>query len=280
MSRNFGNRLFLLFCFLLLSAGLGIMAYPTVSNWLVEYDARVEISGYNTAVEEKDASVRMEMIDEAAQYNDILKDPAKKTSMVSYNDLLAVTDAIGYLEIPKLHIYLPIYHGVEEDVLEKGIGHLPESSLPIGGESTHCVLSGHSGLPTAKILTELDKLETGDMFYLHVMDQVLAYQVDQIKVVLPEETEDIRIVEGQDYVTLVTCVPYGINTHRLLVRGSRTEYTPGQILLQPPAEEAPVETIPADDLRKYLIAAVGAVWLLIILLILFVPARKRKGRED
>ena len=145
---------------------------------------------------------------------------------ISYLDLVDVGESIGFIEIPKIDVYLPIYSGTNEDVLQKGVGHLAESSYPIGGTSTHSVLTGHRGLPSAVLFTDLDKLEEGDVFYLHVLDEVLAYKVDQIKVVLPEETQDIGIVEGKDYCTLVTCTPYAINTHRLLVRGERDRVHP------------------------------------------------------
>lgn len=162
-------------------------------------------------------------------------------SLADYDKMLAVTDAIGYLEIPKLDIYLPIYHGLEEKVLSKGIGHMPDSSLPVGGSSTHCVLSGHSGLPAAKLLTDLDQMETGDIFVLHVLDEVLTYEVDQISVVLPDDFSLLQIEKGEDYVTLLTCTPYGINSHRLLVRGSRTEESSLQMSLTAPEPETEKE---------------------------------------
>lgn len=220
MNHNLKKRLPLVVMFLILVAGLSVMGYPLVSDWLSVYTAKVEIADYTTAVEEEDSTQLDTMWTQAEEYNQSLNS-ATKTSVVSYEDLLSVTDAIGYLEIPKIGVYMPIYHGIDTEVLEKGIGHMPETSLPVGGKSTHCVLSGHTGLPAAKILTDLDKMKEGDLFYLHVLGRVLAYKVDQIKVVLPEETDDIKITEGKDYVTLLTCTPYGINTERLLVRGHR-----------------------------------------------------------
>ena len=130
---------------------------------------------------------------------------------------------MGYIEIPKINVLLPIYHGVSSGVLSKGIGHLPETSLPVGGESTHCVLAGHSGMSNARLFTDLPKLENGDVFYLHIYNKTLTYTVDQVKKVLPTDTSDLTIVDGEDYVTLVTCVPVAVNSHRLLVRGTRTE---------------------------------------------------------
>ena len=130
---------------------------------------------------------------------------------------------MGYIEVPKINVLLPIYHGVSSGVLSKGIGHLPETSLPVGGTSTHCVLAGHSGMSNARLFTDLPKLENGDVFYLHIYNKTLTYTVDQVKKVLPTDTSDLTIVDGEDYVTLVTCVPIAVNSHRLLVRGTRTE---------------------------------------------------------
>ena len=131
---------------------------------------------------------------------------------------------MGYIEISKINIKLPIYQGTSEEVLSRGVGHLDYSSLPVGGENTHTILTGHRGLPSAKLFTDLDKLSEGDRFYIHSLDKVLAYKVDQIKIVLPHETDDLQIVENKDYTTLITCTPYGVNTNRLLVRGERVEF--------------------------------------------------------
>ncbi len=147
----------------------------------------------------------------------------KKSNHQAYADALNLGDVMGYIEISKINIKLPIYQGTSEEVLSRGIGHLDFSSLPIGGENTHTILTGHRGLPSAKLFTDLDKLSEGDLFYIHSLDKVLAYKVDQIKVVLPHETDDLQIVENKDYTTLITCTPYGVNTNRLLVRGVRVE---------------------------------------------------------
>lgn len=278
MNRNIKARLPLLFIFLVLLAGVGAMGYPVASNWISVYTAKVEIADYNAAVEEEDTSKLEEALKEAEEYNKTLSVGAVKTSAASYDELLAVTDAIGYLEIPKLGIYLPIYHGTSDEVLQKGIGHMEDTSLPVGGESTHSVLSGHTGLPAAKILTDLDQMEKGDRFYIHVLNRILAYEVDQIKVVLPEETDDIRIVKGEDYVTLLTCTPYGINSHRLLVRGKRTGYIPEKMSVQAPTNGEGKRIIPVETLVLIGGIAAGTVILLTILLILFIPGRKPKER--
>ncbi|MDO4307324.1 MAG: class C sortase [Eubacteriales bacterium] len=280
MIHNLKNRWPLLIIVLILAAGLAFMGYPMVSNWVCEYTASVEISDYNAVVEKEDTSTLEAMLEDAVKYNNVLSGKGDSASVAKYDDLLAVTDALGYLEIPKLGLYLPIYHGISDEVLQKGIGHMQETSLPVGGESTHSVLSGHTGLPAAKIFTDLDQLVEGDKFYIHVLNRILAYQVDQIKVVLPEETEDIRVVQGRDYVTLLTCTPYGVNSHRLLVRGARTDYSPEKVSVQAPADTETKEIIPVEKMLWYIAVAAGAVLLFVILLILFVPARKPKGRED
>lgn len=218
------------FIAILFFSGLCLTLYPFVSNLIAQSHASQAIAAYDEQVAEMD----QEQIDAAKEavrkYNEQLNAAVEASAMqgedgISYLDLVDVGESIGFIEIPKIDVYLPIYSGTGEDVLQKGIGHLAESSYPIGGTSTHSVLTGHRGLPSAVLFTDLDKLEEGDVFYLHVLDEVLAYKVDQIKVVLPEETQDIGIVEGKDYCTLVTCTPYAINTHRMLVRGVRVPYT-------------------------------------------------------
>lgn len=275
MGKRVIGRLPYLIGFLMLAAGLGFLSYPTVSDWMFQYSAKAEITGYVRTIQDEDAAQLEKARREAVRYNARLSGEdtdGQEPAVVSYNDLLAVTEAIGYLEIPKLGLYLPIYHGIEDEILKRGIGHLPETSLPVGGSSTHCVLSGHSGLPAARLLTDLDQVEEGDVFYLHVLEDTLAYEVDQIKIVLPNETDDIRIVPGEDYVTLLTCTPYGVNTHRLLVRGTRIPYTPTEITIQ----TSDPDRIPPQTLFLILKAGGTAVMLLAVLLILFAPAGRKK----
>ena len=279
MNHNLKKRLPLVIIFLVFAVGLTIMGYPLVSDWLSAYTAKVEIADYTAAVEKEDISQLDAMWKEAEEYNQSLNS-ASKASAVSYEDLLSVTDTIGYLEIPKISVYMPIYHGIDAAVLEKGIGHMPETSLPVGGESTHCVLSGHTGLPAAKILTDLTKMDEGDFFYIHVLGKTLAYKVDQIKVVLPEETDDIKIVEGKDYVTLLTCTPYGVNSHRLLVRGERTDYVPDTVSVESSSKVQVKEMIPVSTIMMTGMIAGIAIVIVIILLILFVPGKDQKrGKE-
>lgn len=217
--------------------GLGITLYPAISNYLMEKNQSIAMEGYIEEQERIPDEKKIQMKEDAIAYNKrlregtvVLTDPfdpdAIKYVTDDYEKLLD-TNGMGlmaYLEIPSIEVYLPIYHGTGEGTLQSAIGHLGNTSLPVGGENTHAVISGHTGLPNARILTDLDKLQIGDQFYIHVVDEILAYEVDQIKIVEPENVSDIFISEGQDYVTIVTCTPYGINSHRLLVRGTRVPY--------------------------------------------------------
>lgn len=213
--------------------GLGIFLYPTISNWLATRAHYSEVSSYDKkikALQKKELERREK---EAAEYNKQVQTSVKtfadpfseeKSNHQAYADALNLGDVMGYIEISKINIKLPIYQGISEEVLSRGVGHLDYSSLPVGGENTHTILTGHRGLPSAKLFTDLDKLSEGDRFYIHSLDKVLAYKVDQIKIVLPHETDDLQIVENKDYTTLITCTPYGVNTNRLLVRGERVEF--------------------------------------------------------
>lgn len=213
--------------------GCALLAYPRVSQWLNNLHQSEVIADYSSAVDGLDDEEAQWELKRAEDYNDQLTesvaqaDPfeTKLTENDQYPTLLnfTVDGVMGYIEIPKINVLLPIYHGVNSGVLSKGIGHLPETSLPVGGESTHCVLAGHSGMSNARLFTDLPKLENGDVFYLHIYNKTLIYTVDQVKKVLPTDTSDLTIVDGEDYVTLVTCVPIAVNSHRLLVRGIRTE---------------------------------------------------------
>ena len=222
-------RIRMAFAVIMIVSGMGIMSYPFVSNAVAQRNATVAIQDYSSSVEEMDAE-KLDAMKEAArayneQLNTVIADSDNPVSGTSYADILGVGESLGFITIPKINVNLPIYEGTNEAQLSKGVGHLELTSYPLGGESTHCVLTGHRGLPEAVLFTDLDQLEVGDKFYLHTLDEVLAYQVDQIKIVLPTETCDLEIVEGEDLCTLLTCHPYGINSHRLLVRGRRCEYT-------------------------------------------------------
>lgn len=225
------KKIRVIFCVIIFITGLGIASYPFISNMVAQRHASQVVKDYETNVEEMDEEKIDAMKEAAKKYNEQLSNVVSvddenenNEQGESYADLLNIGQSLGYITIPKINVNLPIYNGTSQDVLSKGVGHIEQSSYPLGGESTHCVLTGHRGLPSAVLFTDLDKLEIGDEFYLHVLDEILAYKVDQIKVVEPNESGDLEIIDGKDYCTLVTCTPYAINSHRLLVRGERTEY--------------------------------------------------------
>lgn len=218
---------------LMLLAGIGIMIYPVVSSYISKKNQLVMVQYYSNNVDSMDKEVIKQEKEKAIEYNDSLSgaqihDPFVPGSGFNipgnYNDILNIDDGImASIEIPKINVNIPIYHGTNDYVLAKGVGHIRETSLPIGGESSHSVICGHRGLPNAELFTNLDKVEINDEFYIHILDEVHVYVVDQIKIVEPEDTKDLLPIEGKDYVTLLTCTPYGINSHRLLIRGERNK---------------------------------------------------------
>ena len=259
----------------ILLIGLSLFLYPTVSDYWNSFHQTKAITTYTESVAALDNASYDAIWDAARQYNRNLLNRSNSFRLseeqkAEYESLLDISGqgVMGYIEIPKIDVSLPIYHGTEDPVLQVAVGHLEWTSLPVGGESTHCVLSGHRGLPSAKLFTNLDKLREGDTFLLRVLDEILTYEVDQILIVEPQDTAALEIVEGQDYCTLVTCTPYGINTHRLLVRGHRTDNI----------EEVKTVRVTADavQLEPMLVAPVVAIPMLLILLILLLLPRRRK----
>lgn len=206
--------------------GLSLFLYPTVSNLYNQYLNHKLIGDYEAAFNDTTPEELNEAMADALAFNEHRHDPDKLEELgLTYENILneAENGVMGYVEIPKISVSLIIYHTIEEDVLQKGIGHVPESHLPVGGKSTHCVLAGHTGLPSAKLLTNIDHLKVGDRFYVHVLNEVLEYRIDDVSVVEPNEVSRLNVVSGKEYVTLVTCTPYGVNSHRLLVRGVRVD---------------------------------------------------------
>ena len=240
-----------------------------------EYDEAVQKMGYDSI---------KRFTEQAENYNRSLSGSETKGTVLSYDKLLAVTEAIGYIDVPKIGAYYPLYHGLSDSVLQKGIGHMEGTSLPIGGESTHCVLAGHTGLPSSKLFTDLDLLSVGDTFYIHVLDKVLKYRVDQIKIVQPNESDDIAIVKGKDYVTLVTCTPYGVNSKRLLVRGERVpmnvvQKEDEQVTM--PVYHTEETQIPVRTMLWYFAAALMGIMVLgVIAIMLFPVFKKKKGKKQ
>ena len=268
------------FLVLLLLAGVSLLLYPSLSNYWNSMHQTRAIASYAETVSQLDTAQYDEMWKAAQDYNRSLAQRETAFALTdeqkaAYESLLDVSGlgVMGYIEIPEIDCSLPIYHGTEESVLQVAVGHLEWSNLPVGGEGTHCVLSGHRGLPSAKLFTNLDKLAVGDTFLLRVLDEVLTYEVDQILIVEPEQVDALGIVPGEDYCTLVTCTPYGINTHRLLVRGHRVENTPEAARMHVTAD--------ATQFDPLLVAPVLAIpVLLLLLMILLMPKRRRKSRED
>ena len=267
----------------ILFIGLSLLLYPTASDYWNSFHQTRAIATYAENVANLDNNQYDQLWEDARAYNQALpfrSNPyyLSEEQKAQYESLLDVSGlgVMGYIEIPEIDVSLPIYHGTEESVLQVAVGHLDWTSLPVGGESTHCVLSGHRGLPSAKLFTNLDKLQTGDIFMLRVLDNVLTYEVDQILIVEPQETGALRIEEGKDYCTLVTCTPYGINTHRLLVRGHRIENI----------KESTTARVTADaiQIEPLLVAPVVAIPILLLLLILLLlpkqPKKKHEGDTD
>lgn len=261
---------------LILLAGLGVLLYPTVSDWWNSMHATQAIATYTDAVEKLSKKQKEEMLNAAREYNRSLANGANfgltDEEYAEYESLLDITGTgiMGYIQIPSIGVNLPVYHGVEESVLQIAVGHVPGSSLPVGGKRTHAVLSGHRGLPSAKLFSELDKLKEGDIFTVTVLDRMISYQADQIRIVLPEETDELAIVDGKDYCTLVTCTPYGINTHRILLRGHRIKNINGDIAITAEATRIP---------NYIVIPAVGIPILFLMLVIMLIYYRRRGPRK-
>ncbi len=227
---------------LILLAGLGLLLYPTVADWWNSYHQTRAVASYIEAVENIDSGEAEAMLAAADAFNERLAQtgvhfPMSEDMAAEYEALLDVNgDGImGYVEIPSIKVYLPIYHGTGDAILQVATGHLEGTSLPVGGENTHCAISGHRGLPSARLFTDLDQLKEGDVFTVTVLTRKITYVVDQIRIVLPEEVEDLEITPGEDYCTLVTCTPYGVNSHRMLVRGTRIENLPDSVIVMPDA---------------------------------------------
>ncbi len=260
-----------------LVVGLGIMFYPSVSDWWNSWHASRSISEYVAAVEQVDNSELERMIAEATAYNKQLSGnhhfDLDEDEYAEYESLLDIsgTGIMGYISIPSINVNLPIYHGTDELVLQIAAGHLAGSSLPVGGESTHSIISGHRGLPSAKLFSDLDKVVVGDTFVISILNEKITYRVDQIKVVVPEDTSELGISKDKDYCTLVTCTPYGINTHRMLVRGHRVENEEEELVvfITPDASKVP----------NYIVAVFIIIPILIIMTIVYMIFTAHKKRH-
>lgn len=244
-------------------AALGLMLYPLVGELLSEkYHSDIETT-YTAAIADTDDAELTAQREAAQQYNAMLSGTASisegeaSASPLPYAEQLTVGGVMCYIDIPKINVYLPVQHGTDAETLERAVGHVAGTSLPVGGSSTHAVLSAHSGMASSKLFSDIDQLEKGDIFYIHVLGDTLTYEVDSINTVVPTDTSLLQIEDGKDYVTLVTCTPFGINTHRLLVRGQRVPYVPEQEA--PAAAEKPVASSWTQHYLTGLGVGLGAV---------------------
>ena len=273
------NRITTLLLALVFLAGLSLLLYPTVSDYWNSFHASRAVAAYAQEVADLNGAEYDALLEAARDYNARVAQRSNTFALTEeeaaeYQSLLNMdgTGIMGYIEIPNIKLSLPIYHGTEESVLQIAVGHLDWSALPVGGEGTHCVLSGHRGLPSAKLFTNLDQLREGDTFTLRALDEVLCYEVDQIRVVEPQDTDALQPEPGQDLCTLVTCTPYGVNTHRLLVRGHRIE--------NPDSADAIRVTSDAMQIEPILVApAVGVPLALLAVAALLLSDRRRKRKN-
>ena len=271
------NRITTVLLALVFLAGLSLLLYPTVSDYWNSFHASRAVAAYAQEVADLNGEEYDRLLAAARDYNARVAQRSNTFALTEeeaaeYQSLLNMdgTGIMGYIEIPNIKLSLPIYHGTEESVLQIAVGHLDWSALPVGGEGTHCVLSGHRGLPSAKLFTNLDQLAEGDLFVIRTLDEVLTYEVDRILIVLPSELQALAAEEGKDLCTLVTCTPYGVNSHRMLVRGHRVDN-------QSEAVRLTADAIRIDPL---LVAPIAAIPLLLALLLLLAAAPKKKSRND
>jgi len=273
------NGLTLILLFILL-VGVGLIAYPTFADWWNSFHQSRAVASYAEAVADMNAEEYEKIIRKAEKYNKKLAESGilwnlDEEQQKEYEEQLNIgtSGIMGYIDIPKINVMLPIYHGIDEAVLQVAIGHIPGTSLPVGGKGSHCVISGHRGLPSARLFTDIDKLVEGDTFTITVLNQTLTYEVDQIRTVEPTDLSDLQIEKGKDYLTLVTCTPYGINTHRLLVRGHRTKNANGDAAVI--ADALQIEPV-------YIAPFVAAPILLLLVIGMFIMTgmKSRKKREN
>ena len=273
--KKHGSTVFLI---LILLIGLSLMLYPSFADWWNSFHQSRAIVNYDQALVNMDEADYSTFFEQADDYNRRIKEidyPLMHHEDVpGYHEALNLTGngIMGYIQIPKINVLLPVYHGTSESVLQVAVGHLEGTNLPTGGTGNHCVLSAHRGLPSARLFTDLDKMEPGDVFMLTILDRVLTYEVDQILIVEPQDVEPLYPVEGEDLCTLVTCTPYGINTHRLLVRGTRIANI----------EEKRVIHVTADAIQidPIIVAPIVAAFMLLILLIALLLPRSKKRKDN
>ena len=257
-----------------MALGIGLIAYPSVADWWNSFHQTRAVAAYASVIADMSHEEYDKILNEAAEYNKQIAETGIRWQMSDeeiqeYNSILDITGTgiMAYIDIPKIHVQLPIYHGTDDTILQIAVGHITGSSLPVGGETSHCIVSGHRGLPSAKLFSDLDELVVGDLWTVNVLDQTLTYEVDQIRVVLPTDLKYLEMEDGKDYCTLVTCTPYGVNTHRLLVRGHRVPNVQGNA------------RVTADALQiepAYVAPFIGIPIILILIVMMIIATRKKK----
>ena len=277
------NRLPYIIIIILLVLGVALFLYPALSKYVAELNQSEVVKTYNDSVKRMKEEEYEAEWQRAVAYNESLagepvKDPFLEGSGMAlpedYLSILNIDGVMGNIEIPKISVNLPIYHGTDTDTLEKGVGHIRQTALPVGGSGTHAVLTGHTGLPNAKLFDDLTEMKEGDLFLLRILNQTLAYEVDSILVVEPEDVKPLDPIPGEDHVTLVTCTPYGINSHRLLVRGVRTEYHKEEVEKQKKEKKG-------MSAKELLMLEIAVILLLVFLIfIIFMIKRVRRKRKD
>lgn len=272
------NKISYILIFTVLLVGLSLLLYPTLSDYWNSYHQSRAIATYSESVAKLDETDYNKILSDAKAFNNALANSPvdftlSDSQKVIYENLLNIdgNGIIGYVEIPSIRCSLPIYHGTDESILQVAIGHLEWTSLPVGGENTHCVISGHRGLPSARLFTDINRLSEGDIFTIRVLNETLTYEVDKIHIVEPQDTEALEIVEGMDYCTLMTCTPYGVNSHRLLVRGHR-------IANQENADEMFV-TADATQIEPLIVAPVVAVPMFVLLTVIVLLWSKKSHKR-
>ncbi|MCQ2567880.1 MAG: class C sortase [Mogibacterium sp.] len=277
MLRWIRNNKFTVFILMIMFAGVFLLAYPSVANWWNSFHQSTAIMTYADSVSNLDSAEYDRLWDEAVEYNKDLGETGidwkpSQAQLERYGRMLAIDDTgiMGYIDIPEINVKLPLYHGTDETVLKDSIGHLAPTSLPVGGKNSHSALSGHRGLPSSRLFTDLDQLREGDIWTENILNRTLTYEVDQIRIVEPEDLSELLIKEGKDYSTLITCTPYGINTHRLLIRGHRIPNSQGDANMI--ADALQIET-------KYVAPAIAVPLLLILLIIFLINTRKSKAER-
>lgn len=268
------KNLITIILFGMIVVGLGLIAYPSVADWWNSFHQTRAVAAYASVIADMSHEEYDKILNEAAEYNKQIAETGVRWQMSDeeiqeYNSILDITGTgiMAYIDIPKIHVQLPIYHGTDDAILQIAVGHITGSSLPVGGETSHCIVSGHRGLPSAKLFSDLDELVVGDLWTVNVLDQTLTYEVDQIRVVLPTDLNYLEMEDGKDYCTLVTCTPYGVNTHRLLVRGHRVPNVQGNA------------RVTADALQiepAYVAPFIGIPIILILIVMMIIATRKKK----